>query len=49
MDEIGKLSDHRFAALSSEPGGNELISFHYVIANDGLETGSHKQFTAETG
>jgi hypothetical protein len=34
MEEIGMLCDRRFAALSSEPGGEELLSFHYVIADD---------------
>jgi hypothetical protein len=29
MEQIGLLCDHRFAALSLEPGGKELISFHY--------------------
>jgi hypothetical protein len=28
------LCDRRFATLSSEPGGKELLSFQYVIADD---------------
>jgi hypothetical protein len=51
MEDISILCDHRFAALSSEPGGNELISFRYVIANDGLndlETESQGESTANT-
>ncbi len=34
MEDIGMLCDRRFATLSSEPGGEELLSFRYVIAND---------------
>ena len=52
MEEISILCDHRFAALSAEPGGKELISFRYVIANDGLndlETVSEAKSTANTG
>jgi hypothetical protein len=29
MEQIGLLCNHRFAALASEPGGKELISYHY--------------------
>ncbi len=52
MEDIGTLCDLRFAALSSEPGGDELISFHHVIANDGLndlEAATPRKFNAETG
>ncbi len=52
MEDISILCDHRFATLSAEPGGSELISFRYVIANDGLndlETGSQGKSNANTG
>jgi hypothetical protein len=29
MEQIGLLCDNRFAALALEPGGKELISYHY--------------------
>ncbi len=32
MEQIGLLCDQRFAALASEPGGKELISYHYPHA-----------------
>ncbi len=34
MEDIGVLCDHRFAALCSETGGEELLSFRYVIPHD---------------
>ena len=39
MEQIGILCDLRFAALSSEPGGKELIAFHYdnIFANHGID------------
>jgi hypothetical protein len=46
MEEIGILCDHRFNALSSEPGGQELLSFHYVIADD---SGDVTAFQGENG
>jgi hypothetical protein len=52
MEDIGVLCDHRFAALSLEPGGNELISFRYIIANDGLsglDSGPQGESTANSG
>ena len=52
MEDISELCDHRFSALSSEPGGKELISLRYSIANDGLnglETGPQGNSTANSG
>jgi hypothetical protein len=32
MEQIGLLCDQRFAALALEPGGKELISYHFPDA-----------------
>ncbi len=34
MEEIGMLCDRRFAALSAEPGGDDLVSFRFVTSDD---------------